>query len=340
MERRYPLDIVHWIEQNLPITSCTSDVFIYDDMESQSGQSLPVIYKPFDANQASHWQDRGQILDYLCATDGREKRLLDFGPGDGWPSLGIAPFTKEVIGVDASMKRVEVCRANAARLGTTNAYFVHIPAGEALPFDDESFDGVVAASSIEQTPDPKATLREIYRVLRPQGRLRIWYEALNRYGGGREREIWLSAIGHCTCRLIIYVRDIAGERTEQYGLTFRMSREELAASLAPGKSEPTYGDLSIKTLDNLRLQIVDVRKCALRHPSAKTLATWLEEVGFSEVLPTHDGGTFARRLYDHVPIDRRPSDIDGLDAVLEPLVGIAVELAAPIGLDPMITAVK
>ncbi|MGI6164364.1 MAG: class I SAM-dependent methyltransferase, partial [Limnochordia bacterium] len=111
------MDIVHWIEQNLPITSCTSDVFIYDDMESQSGQSLPVIYKPFDANQASHWQDRGQILDYLCATDGREKRLLDFGPGDGWPSLGIAPFTKEVIGVDASMKRVEVCRANAAHLG-------------------------------------------------------------------------------------------------------------------------------------------------------------------------------------------------------------------------------
>ena len=334
------IGIVHWIEQNLPITSCTSDVFIYDDMESQSLQSLPVIYKPFDVNQVSHWQDRGQILDYLCATTGRGKRLLDFGPGDGWPSLGVAPFAKEVIGVDASMKRVEVCRSNAARLRITNAYFVHIPAGEALPFDDESFDGVVAASSIEQTPDPKATFREIYRVLRPQGRLRIGYEALNRYGGGREREIWLSAIGHRTCRLIIYVREIAGERAEQYGLTFRMSREALAACLAPGRSEPTYADLSIKMLDNLRPQIVDVRKCTLWHPSGKTLTSWLEEVGFSKVFPTHDGGTLARRLYDRVPIDKRPSDVDGLDAVLEPLVGIAVELAAPIGLDPMITAVK
>ncbi len=334
------MDIVHWIERNLPITSCTSDVFIYDDMESQSEQSLPVIYKPFDANQASHWQDRGQILDYLLAINGRGKRLLDFGPGDGWPSLGIAPFAEEVIGIDASMKRVEVCRANAARLEITNAHFVHIPAGEALPFDDESFDGVVAASSIEQTPDPKATLREIYRVLRPQGRLRICYEALNRYGGGREREIWLSAIDHRTCRLIIYVRDIAGEGTEQYGLTFGMSREELAPCLAPGKSQPTYGDLSIKMLNSLRSQIVDVRKCTLRHPSAKTLTSWLEEVGFSKVLPTHDGGTFARRLYDRVPRDRRPSDIDGLEAVLEPLVAIAIELAAPTGLDPMITAVK
>lgn len=245
MERRYPLDTVHWIEQNLPITTCSSDVFIYNDMQSQSGQSLPVVYKEFDINHESHWQDRGQIVDFLCAAGGRGRRLLDFGPGDGWSSLGVAPFAEEVIGIDASMKRVEVCTANAAGLGITNVHFVHVVAGEPLPFDDESFDGAMAASSLEQTPDPKATLREIFRILRPQGRFRISYEALNRYSGGREREIWLTDIGSCRCRLVIYVRDIAGERAEQYGLTFGMSREELATCLAAGDSKPTYADLSI-----------------------------------------------------------------------------------------------
>ncbi len=44
------------------------------------------------------------------------------------------------------------------------------PPGEPLPFEDASFDGVTAGSSIEQTPDAKATLAELCRVLKPGGR--------------------------------------------------------------------------------------------------------------------------------------------------------------------------
>lgn len=212
------LGILSWIERELPITCCTSDVFVYDDMQSQSGESLPVIYVPFDGNKASHWDDRGQILDFLCAVCGRGKRLLDIGPGDGWPSLGVAPFAAEVVGVDASWKRVEVCEGNAARLGISNARFVHVPAGRPLPFEDESFDGAMAASSIEQTPDPKATLSEIFRVLRPGGRIRIYYEALGLYRGRWERDVWLAGIGDDRSRLIIYDRDIEGGRQTNTGL--------------------------------------------------------------------------------------------------------------------------
>ncbi|MDK2930882.1 MAG: arsenite methyltransferase [Bacillota bacterium] len=64
-----------------------------------------------------HWIDRGQILDFLFATRGEGKRLLDFGPGDGWPSLGVARLAGEVVGVDASARRVEVCVENARCLG-------------------------------------------------------------------------------------------------------------------------------------------------------------------------------------------------------------------------------
>lgn len=49
-----------------------------------------------------HWSDRGSLYDFLYTTRGQGKKLLDFGSGDGWPSLLVAPFVKEVVGVVAA----------------------------------------------------------------------------------------------------------------------------------------------------------------------------------------------------------------------------------------------
>ena len=38
--------------------------FIYDDMESQSGRCLPLLYESFDMNKAGHWADRGAMFDF------------------------------------------------------------------------------------------------------------------------------------------------------------------------------------------------------------------------------------------------------------------------------------
>ena len=94
------VDLVPWVKENLKPKRCDSTQLIYDYVESQSGRCLPIIYQPFDATKRSHWADRGAIWDfYHSVGDGL---LLDFGPGDGWPSLVLAPHVKEVIGVDAS----------------------------------------------------------------------------------------------------------------------------------------------------------------------------------------------------------------------------------------------
>ena len=47
---------------------------------------------------------------------------------------------RQVVGVDGSQKRVDVCTANAARMGIENAEFIYVEPGSRLPFDDESFD--------------------------------------------------------------------------------------------------------------------------------------------------------------------------------------------------------
>ncbi|MGI6131623.1 MAG: class I SAM-dependent methyltransferase [Bacillota bacterium] len=337
------MDAIQWIKAHLAPVQCTSDRFFYDAMESQSEYGLPVIYKAFDPGKAWHWDDRGRILDYLFATRGQGARLLDFGPGDGWPSLPVAPFAGEVVGADASARRVEVCAGNAARMGITNARFVHVPAAGPLPFEDESFDGVMVASSIEQTPDPRQTLREIHRVLRPGGRLRMDYEGLGYYRGGKEREVWLLDMGEA-CRVIIYDRHIEQERADQYGLDFAMSAGEVASALtaAAGASAGAVGieHATPDTLDALRPAITGAWVCTLSHPSGASYARWLREIGFSIVRPTHNGGRFARELFGKMLPEDRSTSLEGVTQLLSPLVQVVVEMPAPVEMDPMITAVK
>jgi ubiquinone/menaquinone biosynthesis C-methylase UbiE len=332
------MDIFDWIDLELKPKTCTSEEFIYDDMDSQSGRSLPIIYQPFDAAKRSHWQDRGSLFDYVFSTQGG--RLLDFGPGDGWPSLIVAPFVDEVIGVDGSHRRVQVCVDNARRLGISNARFIHVVPGAPLPFPDNSFDGVMAASSVEQTPDPKTTLQEFFRVLRPNGRLRMAYEALGVYRGGRERETWLCPIDHHACRLILYDRHVDRELVRQYGVTFAMSQDELTKSLGVKGQSFSFDVITIPFLEEVRASITDTRVCTLTHPRGTTFVSWLNDVGFREIIPSHSGAEFAGQLFDQLAQGHRPQGVDGIDAMLRPLVRIVVEMAAPVTIDPMITAIK
>lgn len=334
------MNVLDWVERELTPTECNSEAFFYDEMESQSGYCLPIIYQPFDAGQKAHWRDRGSLFDFLCSTGGGGKRLLDFGPGDGWPSLIVAPFAADVVGVDGSRKRVEVCTANAARLGIANARFLYVEPGSPLPFEDGSFDGVMAASSVEQTPDPQATLRELYRVLRPGGRLRISYEALGRYRGGAEREAELHERDGDSCWLTLFDRHIEEEYARMVRLALAMDREQARQLFSGEAHHPAFEDITVSALQRLGPSIVETRVCTLNHPSGRTLAAWMREIGFREVRPTHGGAWFAGRLFDRLPAENRPASLDGVDAVLRPLVEIVVQMAAPVDRDPMITAVK
>ena len=334
------MDVVKWIEAQLKPDACTSDRFIYDDMDSQSGRSLPIIYQPFDGSKKSHWRDRGSRFDFLCATRGEGKRLLDFGPGDGWPSLIVAPDAAEVVGVDGSRRRVEVCTKNAARLGQANAHFQYVAPGSALPFADNSFDGVMAASSIEQSPDPRRTLVELHRVLKPGGRLRMCYESFSRDRGGRARECVTWPIDAQRCRLILFDRDFANERAVQYGITYALSEADLTSAFVNHSGHIVFDDISVPILEKIRPAVIDARICTTIHASGRTLAAWLGEIGFREVLPSHAGSDFAGSLFDAYPENERPRELIDIDALLRPAVKVVVEMPAPLVIDPPITAVK
>ena len=334
------MTVFEWIQKECEPRSCTSVDFMYEEMDSQSGYCLPIIYKIFDSNDRAHWRDRGSCFDFLYATEVANKKLLDFGPGDGWPSLIMAPYVRAVIGIDASRRRVAVCQENARRLGIKNAVFTYTAPGEPLPFRDETFDGIVAASSIEQTPEPYRTLKELYRVLKKDGRLRIDYEGLNRYRGGEERIVYVDDIGDEKSSLTMYDRDIEHETAIMYKIDFAMPGGSLERHFSGKTSTPAFTDITVERLRLIADRIGDVRRCTLVHPSCKTLVRWLGKIGFREVLPTYSGAWFAGQLYDVVPPSHRPRDLSGVDELVRPSVRIVVNMPAPTDRDPMITAVK
>ncbi|HEY1286216.1 MAG TPA: class I SAM-dependent methyltransferase [Solirubrobacterales bacterium] len=101
------------------------------------------------------------------------ERLLEVGPGVGYYSFDLA----EWVGGDGSVEVFDlqqefldhVMRGAAAR-GATNLVPTQGDATE-LPFDDDSMDAVILTAVLGEIPDRAAALREIARVLKPDGRL-------------------------------------------------------------------------------------------------------------------------------------------------------------------------
>jgi SAM-dependent methyltransferase len=100
-----------------------------------------------------------------AAEIGPGARVLDAGCGGGGASLLAARRGARISGVDAAGPLVAIARER-------------VPGGDfrvsdlqELPFDDDSFDAVVAASSLQYTQDRVATLRELKRVCDPGGRV-------------------------------------------------------------------------------------------------------------------------------------------------------------------------
>jgi SAM-dependent methyltransferase len=96
--------------------------------------------------------------------------LLDFGCGTGIFSRQVAGLVGSVVGVDVSTGILEVARGACAGASNVNLLLTD---GEHLPFDDGSFDCIVARETLCYVPDPRfpAVLAEIGRVLRPGGSL-------------------------------------------------------------------------------------------------------------------------------------------------------------------------
>ena len=101
-------------------------------------------------------------------------RVLDVGCGTGIVARSAAAHVREegtVVGLDVNEGMLQVAAAAATELGPT----IEWRQGDAtdLPFPDESFDVIFSQQALQFVEDPAAALREMHRVLAPNGRIAI-----------------------------------------------------------------------------------------------------------------------------------------------------------------------
>jgi ubiquinone/menaquinone biosynthesis C-methylase UbiE len=97
------------------------------------------------------------------------KRVLDVGTGDGTSALAAASRGAVVTGLDVDPAMLDAARARAERRGLTIS--LRTGRAEALPFDDGSFDVVLAVTVLCFVSDAPTAVGEMARVLAPGGRL-------------------------------------------------------------------------------------------------------------------------------------------------------------------------
>ncbi|MFI5161295.1 MAG: class I SAM-dependent methyltransferase [Sphingobacteriales bacterium] len=115
--------------------------------------------------------------------------VLDIAAGTGEPGLTIAALAKKgkVVGSDLSEEMLMLASENASTKGLTN-YSTQVANVCELPFADDTFTAISCRMGFMFFPDMQLAANEIYRVLKPGGRVAIsvwsapeknfWYTAM------------------------------------------------------------------------------------------------------------------------------------------------------------------
>jgi ubiquinone/menaquinone biosynthesis C-methylase UbiE len=112
--------------------------------------------------------------------------LLEVGPNDTVLEVGFGPgvivqrLSKlasrgHVAGIDPSREMVEQARARNAIAIQNGCVDLRRGSMDSLPFDNNSFDKVLAINSMQVWPDATAGLREIRRVMKPAARVALGF---------------------------------------------------------------------------------------------------------------------------------------------------------------------
>lgn len=101
--------------------------------------------------------------------------VLEVAPGPGYLAIEISKLGKyKIVGLDISKTFVEIAQKNSKEAGVQ----VEFQQGDVaeMPFQNETFDIIICTSSFKNFKEPVKALKEMYRVLKPNGK--AWIDDL------------------------------------------------------------------------------------------------------------------------------------------------------------------
>jgi ubiquinone/menaquinone biosynthesis C-methylase UbiE len=123
------------------------------------------IAKDFNKTRYKIWRC---VLQFITALESNTK-LLEVGCGNGKNMLYRSDI--DSYGIDISEEQVEICKSKGLKVEKANMTF--------LPFNSNEFDNIICIATyhhLDNTNDRKKALLEMYRVLKPNGKilLTVW----------------------------------------------------------------------------------------------------------------------------------------------------------------------
>ncbi len=220
----------------------------------------------------SHWEyesGRALLAEYAHHFGPLKNRtVLDIGCGLGGKTVAYAEAGARAVGVDIAPEHVAQSVSFARSRGAAVPFLVG-DAG-ALPFQDGTFDLVVANDAMEHFPEPRAALAELVRTVRPGGVIYLFFTP------------WGSPLGS---HLYDYIR------TPWCHFLFpgRFLREVLVAVLEMrGAQDPTgEADVLIKAYrrELNRITVREYRRIIAGSPGIEVVAEELRPPKFSFLSP-------------------------------------------------------
>jgi SAM-dependent methyltransferase len=101
--------------------------------------------------------------------------ILDIGCGSGVDTIFAAKMTGptgNVVGIDLMPEMLQRAKENLTLVNLDNVTYEEASA-EKLSFPDKNFDVVISNGAFNLVPDKAKALSEVFRVLKPEGRLMI-----------------------------------------------------------------------------------------------------------------------------------------------------------------------
>jgi len=159
--------------------------------------------------------------------------VLDLGSGAGFDCFLAASKVGpkgRVIGVDMTPEMVEKARDNAQKDGSKNVEF-RLGEIENLPVADNSVDVVISNCVINLSADKPRVMREIYRALKPWGRIAISDIALKKELPGKIQDNIAAYVGCVAGAMLIdeYKRTVEATGMKNVKITIKGSSSCIAS---------------------------------------------------------------------------------------------------------------
>mgnify|MGYP003975741561 CR=1 FL=1 len=157
--------VANWWNDNPFVYSFEKKDFVPDKVFFREIDRKFIKWTPWAQNDSTPLSG---VIDFESLSG---KRVLDIAIGTGWSSEQFARFGAKVSGIDISPSAIELSKKRFELFDLPRAQLV-VADAQKLPFEDNTFDFVLAWGCLMHMPDTQQAINEINRVLKPGGKMK------------------------------------------------------------------------------------------------------------------------------------------------------------------------